>query len=171
MKKLIKIDEEKFEKLKNELINEDNSLVVQYNKIQEKTKCKILKELLDNFRKNYRELFKIYKNGKGIIEAKDYLEIGRLYIDTINFELNQLNVQRSIMYAWISIGVGFVSVILAILTLIAPENVTSLFSWKTTIDQPHKIECCNCPKNTNILIEKNDTALLDSFWPKPPFLK
>lgn len=104
---------------------------------------------------------------------RGYVENLQIHLTRLQQQYNQLNVQKNIRYAQLSITMGLLSTILATLTLIMPNKVNKIFSWEATVNQ---IECCVCPKNTNYMTEGIDAILQNRFLPqnedaiKPPFL-
>jgi cell division protein FtsB len=127
--------------LVNELIGDGSSLVDQYIRIQDdlsytdidvlsqkklEGKHQSITNLMLRFQENYRGLFRLSIDGT-INEAerkkaKTYLKINNLHINTIqniylnpiNYRLNQLNNKKSLRLAWI---VATVSLILSLISI------------------------------------------------------
>jgi len=145
---IITVDE-LFIKLKNELIDGDNSLVEKYNNLK-KLKRKSLCHLLKDFQNNYKGFFKIYKNGKGIKESDTYLNIGNFYIGTINTQLNLINMQENRIFAYSSISLGLLSVALATVTVVVPDVVNDVVKKFFPNKTPTKIDSLHLSiKETN----------------------
>jgi len=142
-------DDKLFIILKNELIDGKNSLVDRYNNT--KIHCySSLNKLSNEFNNNYRKLFKLYKNGKGINEAKEYLNIGNLYINSLNTKLNQLNTG----FAFFSVFLGLLSIILSIVSFVNPNIYNNILNIKD-----EKIENKNSSIIKNIENDTDDMSI------------
>lgn len=168
-----------------ELIKGDNSLVDQYrnnendfsyDQIEKEADIRKLEEkyivfcdLLKNFHENYRQLFKIAINEEteyhDVREAKKYLEIGGLFINSIqniylnpiNYKLNQLNTKVNISKARRSIHYGVASVILAIIAIILScifQLCTKENSEDSNVQHLEKIDILS-PKIDTIMLRHN----------------
>ena len=155
----------KVEDLIYELIgeNNDSSLVKQYNQKEEKFSFEFIynsnddklltekyresKKLLDDFQQNYKKLFAIAVNIDKSLEnrekAKTYSEIGilyvnaiqNLYLNPINYRINELKTKESLKKADKSICIGKLSIAIALLIAIITFGLELCDSKKRTDNQ------------------------------------
>ena len=118
--------------------NDDNLLAERYNEF---------KKLLDDFQQNYKKLFAIAVNKGESPEnrekAKTYSEIGILYINSIqnlylnpiNYQINELKTKESLKKADKSIYIGKLSIAIALLIAIITFGLERCDSKKQTDNQ------------------------------------
>jgi hypothetical protein len=157
----------KYQSLKDEF---NKKTIEKYSCRKLKYYYKKFKERLDEFWYIYADLFTEFvgqKFNEKNFDTKQYLDLDSVYISEIqNIYLNPINSERNHRKANWSVGLGFVSVmlglfsiILAITTLLYPDKVKNLFSSETSTQQSPKIECCCLKDSINTNIQENSNKV------------